>query len=583
MNKIIVIAIVAVLLVGGGAGAYYAMSAGNDGSHSGSDNGYFNFKDCHFDLSGAQSLLIAEDSIVGNTSSMIAASKSTDSMMICSNQCGVAMMPFGDESTAANDYSLYKTDEYGNYIKVLLYGNDVQSGENGETDENSKALDFDMTPVSMEISDDGKYILLGYCPSNQLWTNTNTGETYANVIYIVVTVDTGKVYQLNDQPMYTTLNSQSNTGYLYDYYGNVDCYKIIGTYDSKLMLRTWSWSNVKYLVAYVENDELVVKETLTSKIISNLGQQYCFYNYGITRCSITNQNESYLVAPDGGLAQFENSYIVYGNNLCTAITYYDEDTKFFASSYDVITGINLDTGNLITQHVDLTKNQSYQMAIKNVQRNEVYKKTDSDGTTVYVMEAKNTLYKYRLNANCTVTKYSNAAGVGRFTLPFSLEKTGTSGMSSIADDTQVLEKYGDFLQGYYYTPYMGSNNAYLIYYGYFVYNGHISQAYTNTGYSDYGLPMGMTIGDIVVSNGTLYKLSSGGTLTSYNIETGASDTYSIAKVVRVQSMDIVNDIVVIKGIVANGSVMTGSLDLSTGMFDSNYSKVLAEVRLKALN
>ena len=156
MKKIVVIAIVAVLLAGGGGAAYYAMNASNDGSHSGSSS-QFCFKDCHFDLSGAQSLLIAEDSIVGNTSSSILKSTS---------QAGAAVMNLGDESNAI-DYSLYKTDEYGNYIKVLLYGNDVESGENGETEETNKALDFKMVPVSMEISDDGKYVLLGYAPSIQ--------------------------------------------------------------------------------------------------------------------------------------------------------------------------------------------------------------------------------------------------------------------------------------------------------------------------------------------------------------------------------------------------------------------------------
>ena len=580
-TAIIAIAVVAVLLVGGGAGAvYYMTNSSNDGSNPNSD---FDFKDCHFDLSGAKSLVIADSSITGNSTAK-AVSKNAVSN-------GAALYPFADENTSSTntDYSLYKTDEYGNYIKVLLYGNDVQSGENGETAEGAEPIQFNMVPITMEISDDGKFILMAYSRSDYIHTNPQTDETYVPVTYVVVSTETGKVYRLNEHYMSITLNSKSYSGYMYDYYGAYGAYKLVGSYDSKLLLRIYNSNlDAKYYSAYIENDELVLKEILSSKIISDLSQLYAVYNYGIIKTS-TWQSESYLISPDGGLAQFNDTYKAYGNNLCTSISYYDESTKFFASSYNVIKGINKDTGELITENVNLTREQSYQMALNNHCRSEIYKKTVNDGTLVYVMEAKNTLFKFKLNPDCTVTNYGNAEG--RITLPFSLDKA--NGSNSVGDDTiapnSPLAKEGNYLDGYHESYQMFDGNQYYYppwtpYTSYVLFQGHICQSnyMMSSSQGGYEITMGMSIGDIVVSNGVMYKLSNG-LVTAYNIDTGAETSYPIAKVVKVQSMDIINDTVVVKAIVSNGSVMTGSLDLNTGNFDTNYSKVLSEVRLKALN
>ena len=54
MNKILVIAVAAVVVAGGVGAAVFFMNQGK------SDD--FSFKDCHFDLSGAKSLVIAKDS-----------------------------------------------------------------------------------------------------------------------------------------------------------------------------------------------------------------------------------------------------------------------------------------------------------------------------------------------------------------------------------------------------------------------------------------------------------------------------------------------------------------------------------------
>ena len=94
MNKILVIAVAAVVVAGGVGAAVFFMNQGK------SDD--FSFKDCHFDLSGAKSLVIAKDSAVNTTSSMVSKNYGGD--------VGAATLSFAD---AANgyDYSLYKTNE----------------------------------------------------------------------------------------------------------------------------------------------------------------------------------------------------------------------------------------------------------------------------------------------------------------------------------------------------------------------------------------------------------------------------------------------------------------------------------------
>ena len=90
------------------------------------------------------------------------------------------------------------------------------------------------------------------------------------------------------------------------------------------------------------------------------------------------------------------------------------------------------------------------------------------------------------------------------------------------------------------------------------------------------------VGDIVISGTTLFKLSNG-SLKIYDLKTGSAPDYNIPSLTKVNSMEIINEKIVIEGVTNTGTIMKGSLDLNSGQFDTNYSNVLTEVRLTALN
>ena len=101
--KIAVVLVVAVLLVGGGIGAAWAMGAFNKETKLSFDKNYFDLKD-------AKGYAIAKDSIV-STASAVSASV---------NREGAALMLVGDDDVDTSARSFYKLTDNG-YVKVKMY------------------------------------------------------------------------------------------------------------------------------------------------------------------------------------------------------------------------------------------------------------------------------------------------------------------------------------------------------------------------------------------------------------------------------------------------------------------------------
>ena len=550
MNKILVIAVAAVVVAGGVCGAVFLMNSGK-----GSDD--FSFKDCHFDLSGAKSLVIAKDSAVSATNSMVSKNYG--------GNVGAVTASLG----AANgyDYSLYKTDEYGKYIKVLLYGND--------DDQKDDAIDFKMVPMLMEISDDGEYILMAFAKSDRLGVQIIDSETVyfaSPATYVIIVASTGKVYQLENGNGWT--QSNANTIGM-NYYKGTEfnkAYSIIDSFDSKLLLKYRGDDKTSYSIAYVDNEELVVKEITNNNVIKNMGDRYRMLNNGILLVETNGPDyETYMVFLDGGLQKYNNDdFTYYCNNLCTAVEYYDDDTKFFASSYTVVESLNKITNKLETKKIDLTKEQSFELMKNNLCRSEIYREVSSNEITVYVMETVSHLYKFKLKSDCTVED------LGRIDLPAGMKLGKNPGAaSSPLDDAQGIingDVIGDYLSGYT----LGGSPVTLN--GYMVLNGHICQAWVDPFPFSYDTP----VTDTIISGSTLFKIDST-KLKVYDLKTGPADDYSIPNLVKIDSMNLLGGKIVIKGVTNTGSILKGSLDLKTGVFDTNYSNVLVEVRLAALN
>ena len=499
--------------------------------NQGKSSDEFSFKDCHFDLSGAKSLSIAKDSAMKNTTgSNIGA--------------GPATVTVSDD---VYDYSFYKTDEFGKHIKVLLYGNDDTN--------NSDAIDFSMVPVMMEISDDGKYILMGFSKSDNI-REMPEGLTASKVIYIVIVADSGKIYEL--PPTGNTLKISEKKQ---SYYGgsNDPAYSIIGTYDSGLLMYDHTGTKYSFIAAYVDGSELVVKELISQELYAGLSDRYRVFNNGIIATMETGENgKEFLAFPNGGICLFPVDVTIYCDNLCTSITYYDEDTKMFASSFTVIKSFNKDTSKIVTEDVTLTKEQSYEMVAKSTCRNELVRGIQGDGITIYAMESVGHIYSFKLNTDCTVTDY------GRTALPITLR--------GVQDDTAIIAT-GDYFHGY------SASTTY----NYTVVNGHICQTY-NQSKANYLIQGGTEVGDMVVSGDAIYKIVDG-TLKQYKPAISALSTFDLpANILTVKSMEADDSgRVIIQANTTSGTVLTGALNLSTGEIDASYASVLKEVRLVALN
>ena len=173
-KKVVIIAAVAVaaIVVGGGVAAIL-LSGNSNNSNS------IDFDKRYFDLSGAKSLVVMKES------STTGSQKST-SVSIGSDSNGAAKMPLGDNT--GDKSVLYKKNELGEYVKVKLY--ETKEG----MDSNTGEIQNDFSVVSMDVSDNGKYayMIMG------IYELSHDGQHsyYNNIKSIVVSIETGKIYQL---------------------------------------------------------------------------------------------------------------------------------------------------------------------------------------------------------------------------------------------------------------------------------------------------------------------------------------------------------------------------------------------------
>ncbi len=535
--KILAIAVVGVLLVGGiGGGAYYLYQK----AHSNSD---IDWEKYHFDLSEADSLLIADDSLLGDDPA-----SSTTSTRISGN---MAQKVYGKEITNAT--ALYKITKEGKAYKVFLYDN------GGGSDKDKKPKNVDYIPLTIDVSDDSKFILISYAVKID-------GDYYQD--YIMVTVPDGHIYKLPYDPqthyrqgiIKTEMSEWDYTGRYCVKIGSKiiansgGAYSMRGTFGNGVLLRVFDLGEMKYVSATVDNGELVLKDLITkTQINEELSNSIDIYDGGILSCSNSGSTSKYLVFSNGAIKRWDNSLIIYGDKLCTAITYYDDATKFFAKSYTQIKSYNTDTNQYVTETVDLSKQESYDLAITNHYRSELCKTPVPEGTVVIVMETLDTIYNFRLDNECNVTD------LGRSDASFDV----TAAQNNTILDDRTCKNSGTYLTGYMQMPYT-----------YYVINGTLCQMLT----SDY-----VSRSTVLFENDMVYVLKNN-SLYGYDIVNGNPPAvYSVPVLEFMHSIEIMNGKVYVSGLSSTGAIVEGKLDLFTGNIDTKYSSVRSEVRLKALN
>lgn len=540
-KKVVIIAAVAVaaIVVGGGVAAIL-LSGNSNNSNS------IDFDKRYFDLSGAKSLVVMKES------STTGSQKST-SVSIGSDSNGAAKMPFGDNT--GDKSVLYKKNELGEYVKVKLY--ETKEG----MDSNTGEIQNDFSVVSMDVSDNGKYayMIMG------IYELSHDGQHsyYNNIKSIVVSIETGKIYQLVELAPTTSMSADKSpyaNSFTYSaetllgFTGYANTYQYIGSSDSYMFFRYYH-NNAFHIYSGIERDgEFVMKEIVNPTIMPNAGC-FKFYNNGILRVFTSGYilSDSYLVFPDGGLKLFTaDSLFVCGDNICTAVTYRDVN-NYFPESATIITGYNTTTHSVVTETVNYTVEQSYEMAIKTAHQNEIYKKEESDHTSMFVMDSVNSITRIQLNNDCT------SSVIGTDTVPFKLASltTGITG-SNVFDDSA------------------SPGNS-----GYKVINGHICQ-YTKSSSID-GVSALYNPGDVIVGdNGCIYKVI-GDALKKYDLFTEAYDSIEIPGLIRINSLDIDYDIALIEGVSDSGSTIKGILNFSNGTIDVSHTNILREIRIAALN
>ena len=521
-------------------------------------NDPISFENHYFDLSGAQSLAIVKESTV------MSSNTATQGLTNIGTK-GAALPSFGDPVTTSEDNALYKKNQEGVYEKVKLYKDKETMDAKGEEDNR------EYVPLTLNISDNGKYALIsiGIKPPSYYYSG---GQEVYHIIGVIVSLETGKIYPLpdeTDQNSYTNVNYDNwyadyNT-YLFGYmYWRQ--YQYFGSSDSVIYL-TYSDNNVCYLFAAVEKDnELVLTEIFNNKVIKNSGP-YKIYNHDIIRIfnnTLWNNTDSYLVFADGSIKSVtESSVFECGGNLCTAVTYYDPITKYFPSSATIIVGYDTELHTFVTETVDYTQEEAYNVATQTIFESEIYKEVGTDSTILVTMSMISTITKVRLNNDCTFDD------LGETVLPFQLGSYNQS--SPVYDDT-----------GNYYDEW---NDIYVYYYkdtyDYKMMNNHICQYYGDQ--SCCGVVSNVNVGDMIVNDGFIYKVI-GNSLKRYNLISGGDvETIMVPELVAVSSLDIEGGRAILEGLSDSGKMISGTLDFSTGDIDLQHSNILREVKIEALS
>ena len=535
-SKIIAVIAVAAVLVGAGVGVAFMMGAFNKETKVSFDKNYF-------DLKGAKGYAIAKDSIV---------SAANSSVSISINDQGKAVMILGDDPTVDTDArSFYKLTDNG-YVKVKMYKDANMSDEVSE----------EYPPLLLEMTDDGKYLFMAFGEP------FNDANEWRNVTYVIVSLATGKIYELENEgndrvgmnvyEEYSGYKKNYNVEPLNEYFAGF-YYKYLGSSDKYIYLCTTPRvsGNVFHVYAVSEgSDELVMKEIFNNEKIVDIGN-IKFYNGDILRIlprNTTDIKDSYLVSADAHLfKQLGNTIVDIGGYACINVTYLDE-AKYFPESYDRITGIT-ELG-LRTEHIGpLTAAQSYETAKGMTYLNEIYRKVESSSITVVLMTKVNTFQTVTLNSNGTSSEPEVTVLPDDFKLS---TYPGLDGGRTIQDDSQSANPQGAYL----------------------VVNKHICQSDKDRVLD--GVTDNLTPSTTIVSDGKMYK-AIGGTLKIYDLISKTSSSVTIQGLVETTTLEVEGDTAIIEGVSSSMKDIKGSINLATGAVDVTYNDVLREIRIKALS
>ena len=535
-SKIIAVIAVAAVLVGAGVGVAFMMGAFNKETKVSFDKNYF-------DLKGAKGYAIAKDSIV---------SAANSSVSISINDQGKAVMILGDDPTVDTDArSFYKLTDNG-YVKVKMYKDANMSDEVSE----------EYPPLLLEMTDDGKYLFMAFGEP------FNDANQWRNVTYVIVSLATGKIYELENEgndrvgmnvyEEYSGYKKNYNVEPLNEYFAGF-YYKYLGSSDKYIYLCTTPRvsGNVFHVYAVSEgSDELVMKEIFNNEKIVDIGN-IKFYNGDILRIlprNTTDIKDSYLVSADAHLfKQLGNTIVDIGGYACINVTYLD-GAKYFPESYDRITGIT-ELG-LRTEHIGpLTAAQSYETAKGMTYLNEIYRKVESSSITVVLMTKVNTFQTVTLNSNGTSSEPEVTVLPDDFKLS---TYPGLDGGRTIQDDSQSANPQGAYL----------------------VVNKHLCQSGKDRVLD--GVTDNLTPSTSIVSDGKMYK-AIGGTLKIYDLISKTSSSVTIQGLVETTTLEVEGDTAIIEGVSSSMKDIKGSINLATGAVDVTYNDVLREIRIKALS
>ena len=537
MSKTVVIAaiVVAAMVVGGGVAAVILMNNGGDSSVS-FDKRYFNIK-------GAQSLAIMKES--KTTGSSVASN-----IVFSTDSDGPASMFFSDD--AGEKTALYKKDSVGDYVKVKLYETQEKAAEGTEEGE-IQIVDY--SPVSISITDNGTYayLIMGVYHPDSI---DPALSRYSDVKPIIVSIETGKIYEL---PLNSGTSISPTDSMLSNYYNDhllmsdkaEQVYRYIGCSGSVLFFRIAVGGGESCIYSAVEdNGKLLLKEIASDKTLSNLGN-YRIYANGIIRALSTTSNDSILVFADGSRKQVSNdSLFECGDCLCTAVTYHDPVTKYFPSSATVILGYDEAAKNLkLEDRTFPTNQQSYDEMLKKTHQNEICKReASSEATVIIIMNSVNSISRIELRKDFTVIDQ------GAFEVPFKLAAVDPN--FPITDDSDTPGNYG-----------------------YTVINGHICQ-YGKASSHD-GIADGYALSDVVLDLDCLYKFASN-TMNQFNVFNSEHKAVPVPGLFSVTTMEIDCDRIMITGFSESGLAVSGELNFLDTSASLNYTKVMREVRIAAL-
>ena len=530
-GTVIIAIVVVALLVGGGIAA-----AGMMGLFGEKDN-KVSFDKNYFDLSGAKSLAIKQDN---QTSSKVnAVSLST----------GGSVYAFGDDDDDVVSTTFYKKTDSG-WVKVRMYTDDSKSEE----------VSYESSPFVMDVTTDGKFAFMVFGELNN--------REYRNVTYVVVSLVSGKIYELPDDTNHRVQFNSSKYNSTLKYYDtspvstmndNQCHYRYLGSTDSVIYLTTRILDNDEYhiFVATESNGELNFNEIFSNEAMaSNEVGNILFYKNGIMRVlhsDPNNHKESWIVFQNGYLKKCnEDELDECEGYLCTEVTY---SNTYFPTSAKRITGLS--GSNFTTDTVSYdTDAKSYNAAKNTLQTNQIFKKENANDTVIVLMNKVNKIQRLTLKNDCTFTLDDEVALTDDYklnTLPGWTENGG------VIDDSSGGG---------------GGPDKY-----YCIVTKHICQGTCAVGkvYGRYA-----PSSTIVSDDGKMY-LAVNEAVKKYDLLTYETGQLSVENLAEAKSLDADGDRIIISGLSTQGKSIKGTLDFSTGKVDTSEQDILKEYTIKAVN